>query len=61
MQNVLKLLNDAHYEFRQNSKTQSPLYTQAVLKFPQRSTQSQQREAVAQGLSLSLYRLRHTI
>ncbi|MDR1480829.1 MAG: hypothetical protein LBJ00_18035 [Planctomycetaceae bacterium] len=33
-------------------------YTQAVLKFPKLNTQAQQREAIAQGLSLSPYQLR---
>ncbi|MDR1478552.1 MAG: hypothetical protein LBJ00_06385 [Planctomycetaceae bacterium] len=32
-------------------------YTQAVLKFSKRNTQARQREAVAQGRSLSPYRL----
>jgi hypothetical protein len=36
-------------------------YTQAILKFPKRNTQAQQREAVvAQGRSPSPYRLRYT-
>ncbi|MDR1478589.1 MAG: hypothetical protein LBJ00_06570 [Planctomycetaceae bacterium] len=35
-------------------------YTQAVLKFLKRNTQTQQREAVVQGRSLSPYRLRYT-
>ncbi|MDR1479848.1 MAG: hypothetical protein LBJ00_13020 [Planctomycetaceae bacterium] len=30
------------------------------MKFPKRNTQAQQREAVAQGRSLSPYRLRYT-
>jgi hypothetical protein len=34
-------------------------YTQAVLKFPKLNAQTQQREAVVQGQSLSPYRLRY--
>ncbi|MDR1479602.1 MAG: hypothetical protein LBJ00_11745 [Planctomycetaceae bacterium] len=36
-------------------------YTQAVLKFTKLDTQAQQREAIAQGRSLSPYRLRYKI
>ncbi|MDR1291512.1 MAG: hypothetical protein LBK06_09955 [Planctomycetaceae bacterium] len=35
------------------------LYTEAVLKFQKLDTQAQQRGAVAQGRSLSPYRLRY--
>ncbi|MDR1480742.1 MAG: hypothetical protein LBJ00_17595 [Planctomycetaceae bacterium] len=36
------------------------LYNQAVLKFLKLNTQTQQREAVVQGRSLSPYRLQYT-
>ncbi|MDR1480448.1 MAG: hypothetical protein LBJ00_16055 [Planctomycetaceae bacterium] len=36
-------------------------YTEATLKFLKLNTQTQQREAVVQGRSLSPYRLRYTL
>jgi hypothetical protein len=39
--------------------TKGNFYTEAVLKFPKLNTQAQQRGAVAQGRSLSPYRLRY--
>ncbi|MDR1480967.1 MAG: hypothetical protein LBJ00_18745 [Planctomycetaceae bacterium] len=38
---------------------QGNAYTEAVLKFPKLDTQTQQREAVVRGRSLSPYRLRY--